>query len=103
MILGHLQIYFVVTNVLSIFFKGSSRIFFLSTYAKICIFLWHQTLNQHIHIDIMYPFSITEFNTMILLSVFLKYIMKVPSIHEHFQLEGPYTLWGGGGGQFMNT
>jgi hypothetical protein len=26
------------------------------------------------------------------------YILKTPSIHEHFQLEGPYTLKGAGGG-----
>jgi hypothetical protein len=49
------------------FLKGSSRIFFLSTYAKNCIFLWHHTLNQHIHIDTMYPYCITHFNTMILI------------------------------------
>jgi hypothetical protein len=45
------------------FFGGSTKDFFLSTYAN--IFLWHHILNQHIHIETMYPFSITHFNTMI--------------------------------------
>jgi len=57
MILGHLQINFVVINVLLVFKKGPLRIFSFSTYAKNCIFLWHHTLNQHIHIDTMYPFG----------------------------------------------
>jgi hypothetical protein len=39
--------------------------FFLSTYAKNCTFSWHHTLNQHIHIDTMYPSCITHFNIMI--------------------------------------
>ncbi len=69
MILGHLQNKFVVINVFLVFFKGSSRIFFLSTYAESCTFLWHHTLNQHIHIDTMYTSGITHFNTMILISL----------------------------------
>jgi hypothetical protein len=58
MILKHVQIMFDVTNVLLVFFKGSSRISFLFN-------LWHHTLNQHIHMDTMYLSSITHFNTMI--------------------------------------
>jgi len=65
MILGHLQINFVVIGVLLFFLERFVKDFFLSIYAKICIFLWHHTLNQHIHIDTMYPFDITHFNTMI--------------------------------------
>jgi hypothetical protein len=47
------------------FFKKAHQGFFLSTYAKNCIFLWHHLLNQHIDIDIMYPSSMIHFNTMI--------------------------------------
>jgi len=54
---------FCCDHVLLGFFGGSIKDFFLSTYAN--IFLWHHTLNQHIHIDPMYPSSITHFNTMI--------------------------------------
>ncbi len=32
-------------------------------------FLWHHILNQHIHIDTMYPSGITHFNTMIFISL----------------------------------
>jgi hypothetical protein len=31
---------------------------------KIAFFLWHHKLNQHIHIDNMYPFNIAHFNTI---------------------------------------
>jgi hypothetical protein len=34
---------------------------------KLHFFLWHHTLNQHIHIATMYPFGIRQFNTMILI------------------------------------
>jgi hypothetical protein len=67
MILGHLQINFVATSVLLVFLKRFIKDFFLSTYAKKMHFLWHRTLNQHIHIDTMYPFGITHFNTMIII------------------------------------
>jgi hypothetical protein len=47
------------------FLKGFIKDFFLSTYARSSTFLWHHTLNQHIHIDTMYPYGTTHFNTMI--------------------------------------
>jgi len=48
-------------------FKGSSRIFSFQLKQKSCIFLWHHTLKQHIHIHTMYPSNITHFNTMIII------------------------------------
>jgi hypothetical protein len=60
MILKHVQINFVMTNVLLVFFQKVHQGFFRFN-------LWHHTLNQHIHIDTMYPSGITHFNTMILI------------------------------------
>jgi len=56
-------------GVLLVFFKRFIKDFLFSTYAKSFIFLWHHTLNQHIHIDIIYPFGITHFNSTILMSL----------------------------------
>jgi len=65
---GNPQINFVVISVLLVLKKkGFIKVFFFSTYAKSWTFVWHHTLNQHIHIDTMYPFGITHFNTMILI------------------------------------
>jgi hypothetical protein len=36
--------------------------------------LWHHTLNQYIHIDTMYPFGITHFNTMTLIPLCENYM-----------------------------
>jgi len=47
------------------FFWKVHQGFFPFNLCKKLHFLWHRTLNQHIHIDTMYPFGITHFNTMI--------------------------------------
>jgi hypothetical protein len=49
------------------FFLKVHQGFFPFNLCKKLHFFWHHILNQHIHIDIMHPSSITHFNTMIII------------------------------------
>ncbi len=79
-----------------VWFNNSSRIFSFQFMQKVAFFLWHHILNQHIHIDNVYPSGITHFNTMLVIIVWnlqTLYLLIPPRMSFHIFASMPVLAW----------